>query len=136
MGIVNCSTHWSIHPLRPTLPKQRFPPFHAGALAVNVGHFNDPRDRQGLAHFLEHMLFQGTKKYPDEHEYSEYIKNHGGYDNAFTSTEDTNFHFECSNEGFEGALDRLAQFFISPCFSENSSGREVQAVDSEFKMSL
>ena len=28
----------------------------AAALAVNVGHFNDPKDRQGLAHFLEHML--------------------------------------------------------------------------------
>jgi secreted Zn-dependent insulinase-like peptidase len=34
----------------------------AAALAVNVGHFNDPKDRQGLAHFLEHMLFLGTKK--------------------------------------------------------------------------
>ena len=37
----------------------------AAALAVNVGHFQDPYDRQGLAHFLEHMLFLGTKKFPD-----------------------------------------------------------------------
>ena len=108
----------------------------AAAIDVHVGSAHDPPPLYGTAHFLEHMLFQGTEKYPDEHEYSEYIKNHGGYDNAFTSTEDTNFHFECSNEGFEGALDRLAQFFISPCFSENSSDREVKAVDAEFSMSL
>jgi secreted Zn-dependent insulinase-like peptidase len=37
----------------------------AAALDVNVGYFSDPADRPGLAHFLEHMLFLGTKKYPD-----------------------------------------------------------------------
>jgi len=52
-----------------------------------------------------------------------------------TDTDDTNYYFECSNEGFEGALDRLAQFFISPNFSESSSDREVQAVNSEFVQS-
>ncbi|WP_411022175.1 insulinase family protein, partial [Salmonella sp. ZJHZ21_0198] len=36
----------------------------AAALAVNVGHFDDPVDRQGMAHYLEHMLFLGTKAYP------------------------------------------------------------------------
>ena len=41
----------------------------AAALAVNVGHFDDPMDRQGLAHYLEHMLFLGTEKYPNENEY-------------------------------------------------------------------
>ena len=41
----------------------------AAALAVNAGHFNDPKSRQGLAHFVEHLLFLGTKKYPDGSEY-------------------------------------------------------------------
>jgi len=45
----------------------------------------------------------GTAKYPDENEYSEYIKNKGGYNNAFTSLTETNYHFEVSNEGFEKA---------------------------------
>ena len=56
--------------------------------------------------------------------------------NAYTSMTDTNFHFDCSNEAFEGALDRLAQFFISPTFSENSTEKEIEAVDSEFNMAL
>ncbi len=34
----------------------------AAALDVNIGSMSDPRDLQGLAHFLEHMLFMGTKK--------------------------------------------------------------------------
>ena len=35
------------------------------ALAVAAGHFQDPIENQGLAHFLEHMLFLGTRKYPE-----------------------------------------------------------------------
>ena len=34
------------------------------ALAVNAGAFNDPPHRNGLAHFLEHMIFTGSEKYP------------------------------------------------------------------------
>ena len=48
---------------------------------------NDPAEYQGLSHFLEHMLFMGTTKYPDESEYSEYMSANGGYDNAYTSEE-------------------------------------------------
>ena len=80
----------------------------AAAINVHVGSSLDPKDAMGVAHFLEHMLFQGTEKYPGENEYSEFIKNNGGYDNAFTSLTDTNYHLECSNEAFEEALDRLS----------------------------
>jgi insulysin len=107
----------------------------AAAINVHIGSASDPRPLYGVAHFLEHMLFQGTEKYPIENEYSEFMKNNGGYDNAFTSLTDTNYHFEVSNEGFEEGLDRLSQFFISPNFSENSAAREVNAVDSEWEMS-
>ena len=37
----------------------------AASMAINAGHFDDPLDRQGLAHFLEHMLFLGTDLYPE-----------------------------------------------------------------------
>ena len=93
----------------------------AAALNVHIGSSYDPEPLYGVAHFLEHMLFQGTEKYPDESEYSRYIKHNGGYDNGGTTTDDTAFHFECSNEAFEGALDRLACFFICPTFSEAST---------------
>jgi len=63
----------------------------AAAIDVHVGSAHDPKPLFGVAHFLEHMLFQGTKKYPIENEYSEFISKNGGYENAFTSTEDTNY---------------------------------------------
>jgi secreted Zn-dependent insulinase-like peptidase len=37
----------------------------SAALSVGVGSFQDPIEAQGIAHYLEHMLFMGTKKYPD-----------------------------------------------------------------------
>lgn len=45
----------------------------AVALAVDVGSFSDPPDVQGLAHFLEHMIFMGSEKYPKENEFDSYI---------------------------------------------------------------
>jgi insulysin len=108
----------------------------AAALDVFVGDGLDPKPFFGTAHFLEHMLFMGTEKYPNENEYSEYIKNNGGYNNAYTSLINTNYHFECSNEAFEGALDRFAQFFIAPLLGADQTDREMNAVDSEYNMSL
>ncbi len=51
----------------------------SASMSVMVGSLEDPGDRQGLAHFLEHMLFLGTKKYPDVDEYGKYLKTNGGY---------------------------------------------------------
>lgn len=49
---------------------------------------------QGLAHYLEHMLFMGSAKYPDENEYDCFISERGGSTNAFTETEFTLYHFD------------------------------------------
>ena len=78
------------------------------SVVMNAGSFNDPMHRNGLAHFLEHMIFMGSEKYPDQNDYAEYIKNNGGNANAFTGMNMTNYHFIISNEAFEGALDRFA----------------------------
>ena len=108
----------------------------SAALAVGVGSLSDPEDRQGLAHFLEHMLFLGTEKYPDEAEYGNYLKTNGGYNNAYTSRDHTNYHFEIRHEALEGALDRMAQFFIAPLFTPEFTDREMNAVNSEFQKNL
>ena len=106
------------------------------ALDVHVGASLDPKPLYGTAHFLEHMLFMGTEKYPSENEYAEFITNNGGYNNAFTSLTDTNYHFEVSNEAFGEALDRFAQFFLCPLLGDSQTEREMNAVDSEYNMSL
>jgi nardilysin len=61
----------------------------AAAMVVNIGSFSDPPEAEGLAHFLEHMLFMGSEKYPDENEYDSYLTAHGGCCNAFTEASAT-----------------------------------------------
>lgn len=107
------------------------------ALDVHVGSFADKKyGVPGLAHFCEHLLFMGTAKYPEENEYSSYLSKHSGHSNAYTAAEHTNYYFEVGSDHLEGALDRFAQFFISPLFSTSCKDREIRAVDSENKKNL
>ncbi|XP_010523876.1 PREDICTED: insulin-degrading enzyme-like 1, peroxisomal [Tarenaya hassleriana] len=108
----------------------------AASMDVGVGSFSDPEGLEGLAHFLEHMLFYASEKYPDEDSYSKYITEHGGSTNAFTATEQTNYHFDVNADCFEEALDRFAQFFIKPLMSADATMREINAVDSENQKNL
>ncbi|USD66015.1 insulinase family protein [Vibrio sp. SCSIO 43136] len=108
----------------------------AAALAVNVGHFDDPQDREGLAHFLEHMLFLGTEKYPSTGEFQSFISQHGGNNNAWTGTEHTCFFFDIAPTAFERGLKRFSQFFIAPLFNQDALEKERQAVESEYKLKL
>jgi secreted Zn-dependent insulinase-like peptidase len=108
----------------------------AASLDVYVGSASNPPDRGGLAHFLEHMLFLGTDKYPDSGEYATFISEHGGSRNAYTGFEHTNYFFDIDNAHLEEALDRFAQFFISPRFDAEYVDREVNAVNAEYQMGL
>ena len=111
-------------------------PRSAAALSVNVGHFDDPADRQGMAHFLEHMLFLGTQKYPKVGEFQTFINQSGGSNNAWTGTEHTTYFFEVSPHAFNEGLDRFGQFFTAPLFNAEAVDKERQAVDSEYKLKI
>ena len=104
----------------------------AASLDVNIGSGSDPQGREGLAHFLEHMLFLGTEKYPDSAEYKEFMAARGGGDNAYTSYDHTNYFFDIDKDHLEPALDRFSQFFIAPTFTPKYVSRERQVVHSEY----
>lgn len=104
----------------------------AASLNVNIGSAANPKNRAGLAHFLEHMLFLGTKKYPQAGEYQAFIQSHGGSHNAFTALKNTNYFFDVKASDLEPALDRFSQFFIAPLFTEEYTDRERHAVNSEY----
>lgn len=108
----------------------------AAALCVAIGSFSDPPDIPGLAHFLEHMVFMGSEKYPNENGFDSYLGKHGGSSDAFTDCEQTMFHFDVEKNYFERALDRFAQFFIRPLMKKDAVDRETEAVDSEFEVAL
>jgi len=108
----------------------------AAALSVAAGSFDNPPHRPGLAHFLEHMLFLGTEKYPEPGAYQAFISDHGGSHNAYTSLERTTYFFDIDAPHLEAALDRFAQFFIAPRFDPQYVERERQAVDAEYRLKL
>ena len=106
----------------------------AAALAVGIGSMSNPEDRPGLAHFLEHMLFMGTNKYPDVEAYNRFITKNGGYTNAGTGQISTNYIFSVKPDKLEPALDRFAQFFVAPLLDPHFVEREKHAVDSEYRL--
>ncbi len=108
----------------------------AVSLTINAGHFDDPVSRPGMAHFLEHMLFLGTEKYPDSGSYHAFVSQHGGHHNAWTGTEHTSFFSCVSHKAFDELLDRFSQFFIAPLFDEDLVDRERNAIESEYSLKL
>jgi len=108
----------------------------AASVDVNAGSNSDPALFAGLAHFLEHMLFLGTEKYPLAGEYQDYISSRGGSHNAYTAYENTNYYFSIDQPYLAEALDRFSQFFIAPLFTPEYVDRERNAVHSEYQSGL
>ena len=105
----------------------------AASMDVFVGSGANPESIPGLAHFLEHMLFLGTEKFPEADSYQSFINANGGSFNAFTAYENTNYFFDIRPQALPGALDRFSRFFIDPLFSAEYVDRERHAVESEFQ---
>ena len=104
------------------------------AMDVHVGACSDPEKVRGLAHFNEHMLFLGTKQYPEEASFEAFLANNGGASNAYTDSENTVYHFTMQAERddkLKEGLSRFGAFFTSPLFTESATGRELNAIESE-----
>ena len=88
-----------------------------------MGSFAEPSTLGGLAHFLEHMLFMGSDKYPDENYFETLVTTEGnGYTNAYTSDELTDYFFSTRMK-FKLTMDVFAQFFVGPLLDKSSIGR-------------
>ena len=103
----------------------------AASLDVNVGHFADPDNVPGIAHFLEHMLFLGTEDFPDENHYTQKLQEYGGSSNAYTSCENTNYYFDVLQPHLGEMLNIFSAFFFNPLFTPAMTARELKAVNSE-----
>ena len=108
----------------------------AAALDVRVGSGSDPKERLGLAHLLEHMLFLGTEQYPEAGEYQAFIQQHGGSDNAYTMPDHTNYYFDIQPQYLRDALERFSQFFVAPLFNPSFVERERGVIHAEFSGKL
>lgn len=105
----------------------------AGAVSVEAGAWDDPEEFPGMAHFVEHLLFLGTKTYPQEEEFMRSIRERGGECNASTTRDRTVYGFSVHTEFFLEILDRFSHFFIDPLFTSSAIEREMHAVHHEFQ---
>ncbi|RUO48147.1 peptidase M16 [Pseudidiomarina aquimaris] len=106
----------------------------AASLSVGVGLLQDPMTQQGMAHYLEHMLFLGTEDYPDTKGYSEFMTANGGSQNAYTWLDITNYMFSVNNDAVDEALDRFSDFFKAPMLYPEYTDKEKNAVNAEWSM--
>lgn len=101
---------------------------------VKIGYMIDKFN--GMAHFLEHMLFNGTRKYPEEKFFSEFITKNGGHTNAFTTHNHTCYYYTIDTNALEKSLEIFSHFFVSPLFKKDTVAREREAVNSEHEKNL
>lgn len=105
------------------------------AVSLSVGSLENPDSQLGLAHYLEHMVLMGSKKYPQPSALSEYLQKHGGSFNASTASHRTAFYLEVENgEAFTQATDRLADALAEPLLDPENADRERNAVNAELTM--
>ncbi|KAH8927446.1 LuxS/MPP-like metallohydrolase [Atractiella rhizophila] len=103
----------------------------AAAVTVRVGNLEDPLELMGLAHYVEHLSFMGSKGWSKENEYTEFLSANSGVSNAYTAGDSTNYFFDVHPPALSGALSRFSQFFSAPLFLESCCDRELNAIESE-----
>ncbi len=100
-----------------TVVAERHPAVRSLCAAVwaNVGSGSDPKARPGISHFIEHMVFKGTKK-RSPLEIAVALESRGGELNAFTDREMTCYHAFSLSEDLPLVLDVLSDLCLSPAF--------------------
>ena len=90
----------------------------------------------GMAHFLEHMVFKGTKKRPTAKVIAETLDGVGGEFNAFTSKDHTAYYAKVDKQHFKDALSVISDVFLNPLLPKGEIERERGTVVEEINMYL
>ena len=90
---------------------------------VNVGSINEDKSTNGLSHFLEHLIFKGSKKFPGP-EISKRVETNGGSINAATSKEFTMFHIDTQKDALFESIEILADSMANASFPKDEIEKE------------
>ncbi len=104
-------------------------------LGIKIGSKYEKEDEKGLSHFLEHMVFKGTKSKTNI-EINEALENLAGYTNAYTSYSDTVFKIMALNEEFENSMSIISDLIINPIFPKSEFDKEKEVILSEIRSDL
>ena len=102
---------------------------------VNTGAAAETEQDNGISHFIEHMVFKGTKK-RNSLQISEDIENVGGATNAYTSRHFTCFYAKMLKDDLELATDVICDFITAPTFDAEEMKKEKEVVVQEIKQSV
>jgi predicted Zn-dependent peptidase len=101
-------------------------------MVVNAGSRDEAEHEEGMAHFVEHMLFKGTEKRRSGHIINR-LENVGGELNAFTSKEETVVYAAILNEYFERALELIGDIVLHSVFPQKEIDKEVVIIIDEIQ---
>ena len=101
---------------------------------VKTGSRNEDEKVGGISHFLEHMVFKGSKKRPTARNISEAVDAMGGEFNAGTSKEWTNFYIKVGRQNLEKAIDVLSDMVLNPLLKREEIEREKGTIIQEIRM--
>lgn len=100
---------------------------------VKVGSINETEGYYGISHFIEHMLFKGTKT-KSAYEISKIFDSLGANANAYTNYEETDYHTKSSSENAEKCVELMADMLFNSTFDNRELKRERKVVIEEIKM--
>ncbi|AHG39167.1 peptidase M16 [Pseudomonas syringae CC1557] len=104
----------------------------AASLRVAAGSHDVPQAWPGLAHFLEHLFFLGTERFPAKENLMTFVQRHGGQVNASTRERTTDFFFELPQAAFAQGLERLCDMLARPRMTLADQLREREVLHAEF----
>jgi predicted Zn-dependent peptidase len=107
---------------------------HCGII-INTGSRDESADDHGMAHFIEHMLFKGTKKRRAYHILSR-LEDVGGELNAYTTKEETAIHASFLKDDYERAIDLISDIVFNSVFPEKEIEKEKDVVLEEINSYL
>lgn len=103
-------------------------------ILAKVGSRNESKKINGLSHFLEHMVFKGTKKRPNTLEIATFLDSLGAEFNAFTGEEYTGFYIKSQAKDFKQSLEMLNDMLFDSLFDPTEVEREKGVITAEINM--
>lgn len=101
---------------------------------VKKGSRDDPKGKEGLSHFIEHMFFKGTTTYPNSLSLATAIEMLGGDTNAHTSFENTGYYIKLPSENLNSGVKILSDVMKNSLFNPEEMEKERNVIIEEIKM--
>ena len=95
------------------------------AMNIDTGSRDETPETNGVSHFLEHMMFRGSKLYPNSIALARMLEDFGGESNAMTSVESTVYWLRGATRKINDAIAVFADFFLNPNFADLETERSI-----------